>query len=295
MFRDYLSLAKPGIILGNLVSMSGGFFLGSRGQISGQVFVATLAGVALAIGGGCALNNYIDRDIDALMVRTRNRPLVQNRIKAAHALLVGFLLACSGFFILGRYANGLALFVTLSGFFVYAVLYSLWLKRSRHGTWVGSLSGAVPPLAGYCAASGRLDSAGLIIFAMYALWQLPHAYSIAVLHLQDYARASIPVFPLTRGVGRVKREMPLYVASFTACALLLFFTRNTGWIYLAVLLLTGFAWMRSAWRGRGEDDRLWARKSFGYSIAMVMALSIAMSLDFQPLQIPRLNTPLVMK
>lgn len=279
-FRDYLSLAKPGIILGNLISAAGGFFLGSRGQISVGAFLATLAGMALVIGGGCALNNYIDRDIDALMTRTRNRPLPMKRIPAVFAVILGLLLALCGLSVLALHANALAVGIAFSGFIVYVVLYSLWLKRTRHGTWMGSLAGAVPPLVGYCAASGRLDIAGLILFLIYAAWQFPHAYAIAILHLQDYATASIPVLPVVQGVGRVKRNMPAYVAAFTLCSLLLFFTHNTGWGYFAVLLFLGLAWMRAAWRGRKGDDRLWARKSFAYSILMVMALSLMMSVDF---------------
>jgi protoheme IX farnesyltransferase len=283
ILRDYLALTKPGIIFGNLISVAGGLFLGSRGLPSGQVFFATLIGIALVIGGGCALNNLIDQDIDALMQRTRNRPLVQGRIPGVHALLLGLLLSISGLSLLALFTNILTMLVTLAGFLVYVVFYSLWLKRSPHGTWVGSLSGAVPPLAGYCAASGQLDTAGLILFAIYALWQFPHAYAIAILHLQDYARASIPVLPVVRGVARVKRDMPAYVAIFTLCALLLFFTHNTGISYLAVILILGLAWIRSTWRDRKcADDRRWAKKSFGYSIAMVIAMSLMMSVDFIP-------------
>ena len=281
--RDYFFLIKPGIIFGNLVSVAGGLFLGSRGELNGLTFCASLIGIALVIGGGCALNNFIDRDIDALMLRTRNRPLVQRRIPAAHAVILGLLLAICGLSLLALFTNMLTTLITLAGFLDYAVLYSLWLKRSRHGTWVGSLSGAVPPLAGYCAASGQLDTAGLILFSIYFFWQFPHAYAIAILHLQDYERASIPVLPVVRGVARVKRDMPAYVAVFTLFALLLSFTHNTGMSYLVVILFLGLAWIRSTWRDRKcADDRLWARKSFGYSILMVMAMSLMMSVDFIP-------------
>jgi protoheme IX farnesyltransferase len=280
--RDYLSLTKPGIIFGNLVSVSGGLFLGSQGHPDVRVVLATLRGVGFARGGGCALNNLIDKDIDALMLRTQKRPLPNGRVSDIGALLLGLVLSVSGLFLLWQYANPLASLITLFGLAVYVLLYSLWLKRTIHGTWVGSLSGAVPPLAGYCAASGQLDAAGLILFASFALWQLPHAYAIAVLHLNDYARASIPVLPLVRGVSRIKRDMPLYVAAFTLCAILLSFARYTGWSYLAVTVLLGAAWMRSAWRARNGDDRVWARQSFAWSIAMVMALSLMMSVDYVP-------------
>jgi heme o synthase len=282
-FKDYLALAKPGIIFGNLISAAGGLFLGSRGDFSLLTFAATLVGIALAIGGGCALNNFIDQDIDSLMKRTQNRPLVQKRIPANHALLLGLVLSVLGLSLLLAYTNLLTALVTFAGLLVYVVLYSMWLKRSAHGTWVGSLSGAVPPLAGYCATSGHLDMAGLILFAIYAFWQFPHAYAIAILHLQDYARASIPVLPVVHGVARVKRDMPFYVAVFTICALLLFFTHNTGLSYLSVILALGLAWIRSTWRDRKcEDDRRWAKKSFGYSIVMVIAMSLMMSVDSIP-------------
>ena len=278
--RDYVSLTKPGIILGNLISVVGGFLLGSHGQVNGSVFAATLLGVALVIGGGCTFNNCIDRDIDALMRRTRNRPLVQKRVSLAEALALGLLLSLCGFALLALFTPPLVSLITAAGFIVYVGLYSLGLKRTRHGTWVGSLSGAVPPLAGYCAASAHLDMAALILFAMYAVWQFPHAYAIAVLHLQDYARAAIPVLPVVQGVARIKRHMPAYVALFTASGLLLFLTHNAGWGYLAVLLGLGFAWMRSAWiNRRGGDDRRWAKTSFLYSVVMIMALSLMMSVD----------------
>ncbi len=282
-FKDYLALAKPGIIFGNLISAAGGLFLGSRGDFSLLTFAATLAGIALAIGGGCALNNVIDQDIDSLMKRTQNRPLVQKRIPTNHALLLGLALSVAGLAMLATFANMLTAWITFAGLLVYVVLYSMWLKRSAHGTWVGSISGAVPPLAGYCATSGHLDMAGLILFAIYAFWQFPHAYAIAILHLQDYARASIPVYPVVHGVARVKRDMPFYVAVFTICALLLSFTHNTGLSYLSVMLALGLAWIRSTWRDRKcEDDRRWAKKSFGYSIVMVMAMSLMMSVDSIP-------------
>ncbi|MHB1678119.1 MAG: heme o synthase [Sulfuriferula sp.] len=289
VLKDYLSLTKPGIILGNMISAAGGFFLGSRGYPNFQLLAATLCGIALVIGGACALNNGIDRDIDALMQRTRNRPLVNKRIPLIQAFMLGWTLALFGLFLLIQYTNLLTVEITGIGFTIYVGFYSLWLKRSRYGTWVGSISGAVPPLAAYCAASQKLDTAGIILFATYVLWQLPHAYAIAVLHRQDYIRASIPVLPVVRGIAWTKRAMPVYIGIFTLCALLLFFTHHTGVIYFAVVLFFGLGWMRLTWRYRAEaDNRRWARKSIGYSIAMVVVLSLTMSMDFS---IPKPRLP----
>ncbi|MHB1654939.1 MAG: heme o synthase [Burkholderiales bacterium] len=279
--KDYFSLTKPGIILGNMISAAGGFFLGSRGYPDFTVLAATLCGIALVIGGACALNNGIDRDIDALMQRTRNRPLVNKRIPLAHAFVLGWALALTGMFLLVHYTNLLTVEITGIGFTVYTGLYSLWLKRTRYGTWAGSISGAVPPLAAYCAAGQKLDTAGIVLFATYVLWQLPHAYAIGVLHRQDYKRAAIPVLPVVRGIAWTKKAMPVYIGLFTLCALLLFFTHNTGVIYFAAVSILGLDWMRVAWRDRNDaDSRRWARKSIGYSIAMVVVLSLTMSMDF---------------
>lgn len=297
ILKDYLALTKPGIILGNMISAAGGFFLGSRGYPDFQLLAATLCGIAFIIGGACALNNGIDRDIDALMQRTRNRPLVKKRIPLIHAYILGWTLASFGLFLLFYYTNLLTVAITGIGFAVYVGFYSLWLKRSRYGTWVGSISGAVPPLAAYCAASQQLDTAGIILFATYVLWQLPHAYAIAVLHREDYLRASIPVLPVVRGIAWTKRALPVYIGLFTLCALLLFFTHNTGVIYFAVVLFLGVDWMRSTWRDRADtDNRRWARKSIGYSIAMVVALSLTMSMDFAipKSRLPAHDTPMTL-
>lgn len=151
--KHYVALTKPGIIMGNLVSVAGGFLLGSRGHISASTFLAVMLGLALVIAGGCVLNNCIDRDIDALMQRTRNRPLVLKSVTLLEALVWGALLSLCGFLTLILFTNPLATVVAFAGFVIYAGLYSLGLKRTQHGTWVGSLAGAVPPLAGYCAAT----------------------------------------------------------------------------------------------------------------------------------------------
>lgn len=281
-FRDYLSVAKPGIVLGNLVSVGGGFFLASRGRVDWQLLLATVLGIALVVGSGCVFNNCIDRDIDRKMRRTRRRALVQGRMTLGSALAYGALLGLAGCLLLYRFTNLLTLAVVLGGFFIYVGVYSLYMKRhSRYGTLVGSLAGAVPPLAGYCAVSNHFDLGALMLLCIFSLWQLPHAYAIAILHLQDYTAAQIPVLPVAKGVPFAKKRMARYVAVFIMASVLPTFGRYTGMSYLAVSLALGSYWLYVAWNGRhAVDDRLWARKLFLFSIVMIMALSLMMSLDF---------------
>lgn len=143
MLKPYVSITKPGIIFGNLISVAGGFFLASQGSVDGVLFLATVIGIALVIASGCVFNNYIDRDIDRLMERTQGRVTVQGLISPGITLAYGSVLGIAGFLILWFGTNALATLFALLGFFVYVGLYSLYLKRhSVYGTLVGSLSGA---------------------------------------------------------------------------------------------------------------------------------------------------------
>ena len=168
-FKRYLLITKPGIIMGNLISVLGGFFLAANGSQSLQLLLMTLMGVSLVIASGCVFNNYIDRDIDGLMERTRNRVLVKGLISPRASLIYASLLGVAGVVLLGQ-INGLAALLGGLGFVVYVGLYSLWLKRrSVYGTLVGSLSGAMPPVIGYCAVRGEFDSGALVLLLIFSL------------------------------------------------------------------------------------------------------------------------------
>ncbi len=282
VIKDYLSLTKPGIVLGNLVSVGGGFFLASRGSVDAGLLLATVLGIALVIGSGCVFNNFIDRDIDAKMLRTCNRVLVQRKISPRAALLYGAILGFAGFWLLYRATNLITILIVLFGFGVYVGLYSLCLKRnSSYATLVGSLAGAAPPLAGYCAVTNHFDLGAVILLFIFSLWQMPHAYAIAIFHLEDYTAAAIPMFPVAHGVPATQKHMVRYVAAFTVAALMLPLDNYTGWGYLVVALAMGGYWLHMAWSGRAVvDERAWARRIFIFSIAMIMALNVMMSVDW---------------
>ena len=282
LLKQYLNLAKPGIVFGNLISVTGGFFLASRGDADLALFFATALGVSLVIASGCVFNNYIDRDIDQKMERTRNRVLAQGLVSPAHAIVYACVLGVAGVAVLYAATNPLAVMLVLMGFVVYVGLYSLWLKRgSVYGTLVGSLSGAAPPVVGYCAVSNEFDAGAAILLLIFSLWQMPHSYAIAIFRFNDYQAANIPVLPVIKGISAAKRQIVLYIAAFVVATLMLTLSGYAGYSYFVVAALSGAYWL---WMGvsgyKAVDDRVWARKLFTFSIISITMLSVMMSVDF---------------
>ncbi|MBB5425956.1 protoheme IX farnesyltransferase [Paraburkholderia sp. JPY158] len=282
MYKPYLQLAKPGIVIGNLIAVTGGFLLASHGSVDWFRGALVALGVTLVVASGCVINNVIDRDIDRLMSRTRNRPLVTGRVSVPVALLYGIVLCPVGMGLLYAGARRLLpVALVFVGYVVHVGLYSLYMKRnSIHGTLVGSIAGAMPPVVGYCAASGRFDAAAATLLVMFGLWQIPHSYAIAIFRAHDYQAASIPVFPVVRGFAAAKRHMVLYIAAFIAITLMLGVLGYAGKVYMLVALVAGLYWLLLGVAGRNVgNEAQWARKVFFASIAVVTVLSVTMSVD----------------
>ena len=282
VIKKYLLVTKPVIILGNLITTAGGFFLASKGHIEISLLLPTTIGIALVVASACVINNCVDRNMDRKMVRTRNRVLAQGRMSPKVAVFYGALLGIAGTALIWAAANILALVIVLSGFVVYVGVYSLYLKRnSLYSTLIGSLAGAAPPLAGYCAVSNRLDMGAAILLTIFCLWQIPHSYAIAIFRLDDYAAAAIPVLPVKQGMVAAKKHIVFYVLAFMGATLLLTLGGYTGYSYLAVAAALGLSWLYMAWSGyKTRDDRLWAKKLFVFSIVSIILLSVMMSIDF---------------
>lgn len=277
---NYYLLTKPGIVFGNLFTLAAGFILGSRGEINIPLFFYTLAGLAFVMASACVFNNYIDRASDSKMERTKNRALVSGAISANKALLYGTLLGLIGGVILFTLTNGLAFTIAVFGFFVYVILYSFWKGRTVYGTAIGSIAGAVPPVVGYCAASGHLDAAAWILFAMLVLWQMPHFFAIALYHLEDYSKAGIPVLPLVHGILRTKIHMLIYIVLFIPVAMLLSYFNYTGQIFMWASLILGGIWLLMAIKGfNSEDSVLWGKQMFRFSLLLIGALCIIIPFD----------------
>ncbi|MCM5705444.1 heme o synthase [Larsenimonas salina] len=284
MLKNYVQITKPGIIFGNLISVAGGFFLASQGSPDWPLFLATLIGVSLVIASGCVVNNYVDRDIDRRMARTEQRVLVQGLISPAICLPYSIVLGLAGVGVLALYTNAVAVIFAMIGFFVYVFLYTLWLKRgSVHGTLIGSISGACPPVIGYCAVAGQFDAAALCLLIIFSLWQMPHSYAIGIFRYDDYASASIPVLPVKHGIKTAKKHIKIYIVAFWIASLALTLLGYTGIFYFVVALFLGGYWLYLAVCPKARtDDAQWARRLFFFSIIIVMVMSFAMAVDYQP-------------
>lgn len=242
------------------------------------MLIGTLAGIALVIAAACVVNNYIDRGIDAKMARTKKRALVSGAVSGRNALIYAALLGLFGFFVLQLYTNALTVFLGLTAVFTYIILYGVTKRRSVHSTLVGSIAGALPPVAGYTAVTNSLDAGALILFSIYALWQMPHFYAIGIYRIKDYKAAGLPILPVKSGLRITKIHMLFYTAAFIITSLLLTSFGYTGYVYMVIVSGVGLYWL---WKGiKGfevKDSDAWARQMFGTSLIVVMTLAVMLS------------------
>lgn len=283
MIRNFISVTKPGIIMGNVITLAGGFFLASRGVINYWLLLATIVGISLIIACGCVINNYIDRDIDGLMKRTQKRVLVKGLISPCAIFIYAFCLGVFGTGVLLFCTNILATLLALSGLFVYVVIYTMVLKRnSVLSTVVGSISGAIPPLVGYCAVTNRVDTGAIVLFIMLCLWQVPHSYAIAIFRFEDYVAAKIPVLPVKKNILAAKLHMLLFVFLFVIASVSLYSFEYVGRSYLAIARVLGLLWLFLSVKGFVVvNTTRWARQMFFLSILIITVLSIAMAINYR--------------
>lgn len=283
IIKKYLQVTKPGIIFGNLISVLGGFFLASKGDVDYSLLFAVLISVSLVIASGCVFNNYIDRDIDNKMERTKNRLLASGLINPNLVIIYAAVLGIIGLALLYICANSLSMWLSVAGYVIYVGIYSLFMKRhSMYGTVIGSLSGALPPVIGYCAVTNKIDTAAFILLTIFSLWQIPHSYAIAIFRFSDYEAAKIPVLPVVKGIPVTKKHITIYIVAFMIAALMLTLNGYTGYKYLFVSLAVSTWWLTIALRGYStKNDSAWARKLFAFSIIVIISLSVMMSIDFR--------------
>ncbi len=280
MIKEYYKLTKPGIIRGNLVAAVAGFLLASQGDFDIRVFLFTMIGTALIIACACVINNYFDKGIDAKMSRTKNRALVTGRISDSNALIFASVLGLIGTGLLVLYVNVLTAAIGLFGLFAYVVLYGIAKRRSVHGTLVGTISGAVPPVAGYTAVSGSIDLAAVILFSILVFWQMPHFYAIAIFRQKEYAAAKLPVLPVVKGVRITKAHILAYIIGFGLVSSLLYVYDYTGLSYLVTVECLAAVWIYF-WFKNIKSPKVadWARKLFFISLAVLLGTCVVISID----------------
>ena len=281
----YISLTKPGVLFGNVITGVAGFLFASasRRVFEPWLFAATIIGMTLIIASACVLNNVLDQDIDRIMKRTRGRAVANGSVRPRRALLFSAALGFLGASMLALWTNWLVLGVGVGGFIVYVWLYgALAKRRSIHGTLVGSISGAAPVLAGYVAVSGRFDAGAILVFLALFFWQFPEFYAIAVYRRDEYKAAKIPVITVIKGVTHAKKWIVVNSVLFMLVALLLTTYGYTGYLYAGCMAVVGAYWLLVVLRGFRSNDKAfndaWARRAFHASLNVILLYSLLISI-----------------
>jgi protoheme IX farnesyltransferase len=276
----YVALTKPRIIELLLVTTIPTMVLAERGWPSIALMLITLVGGTLAAGGANAINMYVDRDIDAKMRRTQNRPLVTGVIDPGNALVFAVVLEVVAFAVLWAGANLLSAVLALSATAFYVGVYTLWLKRtSRHNIVIGGAAGAVPVLVGWAAVTNSLGWAPIVLFAAMFFWTPPHFWALAIRYADDYRAADVPMLPAVAPIGEAARQMIVYTVALVASTLLLTPVADLGWIYTGAALALGAGFLGGTIALAARPSPSASMKVFAYSITYVTLLFGAMMLD----------------
>jgi heme o synthase len=278
-WRELLEITKPRITMMVLFTTAGGIWLAPGTMPIGRALVAVIA-TTLIVGAANALNCYLERDSDKLMSRTQNRPLPAGRLDPALALIFGLALACMSVPLLSLGVNPMT---GLLGAFAFASYVWVYTPLKRVTPWaleIGAVPGAIPPLLGWTAATGRIELPGLVLFGILFIWQLPHFLAISLFRKEEYGRAGIQVLPVVKGDEVTKRRIPLQIAALVACSLLLYSLGVTGKLYFVAACLLGGAFLFEGLRGlRPGADAKWAKRLFIGSLFYLILLFVAIGID----------------
>ena len=278
--NDYFELTKPRIIVLLLVTTFASMLMAAHGLPPIGLVFATLIGGALAAGSAGAFNCVIDRDIDAIMVRTRTRPVATGRISPRAGIVFAAVLGVVSFALLYRFANPLAAWLSLAGNAYYVLFYTLWLKRTTTlNIVIGGAAGAVPPLVGWAAVTHTVGTPALGLFALIFLWTPPHFWALALMANTDYHRANVPMLPNVRGTLRTKREIFAYTLVLVAVSLALTPLHVMGLWYFVPAAILGAVFVWDAWKMLVGPTKPLARVLFKYSLLYLALMCAAMVLD----------------
>ncbi|MCU1463314.1 MAG: Protoheme farnesyltransferase [Acidimicrobiales bacterium] len=276
----FVALTKPRIIELLLVTTVPTMIVARRGWPATWLVVATVVGGTLAAGGANAINMVIDRDIDAVMHRTRNRPLVTGEIEPGEALIFAIALEAIAFVELAVMANLLSAVLAVSATLFYVFVYTLWLKRrSVENIVIGGAAGAVPVLVGWSAVTGRLDWAPVVLFAIIFYWTPPHFWALAVKYRDDYSAAGVPMLPSVASLAVTARRILLYTLLLWSVSLLFVPVGHMGIVYLVAAVVLGGVFTAMAVHLVRDTTTVVAMRLFSWSITYVALLFGAMAID----------------
>ncbi len=266
-WRRYYDLTKPKVVVLILFTALVGMLLSTPGLVPLSTLFLGLTGIGLAAAAGAAINHVVDQRIDAIMERTRNRPLPTGDLDAPNALLFALGLLALSMLILVSLVNLLTAVLTFFAFVGYGVIYTVFLKRStpQNIVW-GGLAGALPPLLGWTAVTGQVSLEPLVLVLLIFVWTPPHFWALAIKRRDEYARAGIPMLPVTHGVAFTKQQVLIYTLLLFVVSLMPFKTHMSGYLYLAGALWLGATFVWHAWRLYRSEGDAHAMRTFGYSI-----------------------------
>ena len=271
---DHLSLTKPRIVELLLVTTVPAMVLANGGWPGVALPAGVVLAGALTAGAAHGLNMVVDTDLDALMDRTRDRPLPSGRMSRRHAVLFAAALAAAGLGLMLAIAGGLAAALNAVALAWYVGIYTCWLKRrTDQNIVIGGVAGAIPPMIGWAAVTGDVSATAVALFGVVVLWTPPHFWALAVAYRDDYARAGVPMLPVTRGVRATANHITWYAAATVACSLVVPLTSEAlGWPVVAAVAAAGAWFVRATWRLRADPTRAGALHAFKGSITYLAAL-----------------------
>jgi len=278
--RAYYALTKPRVVSLIVFTAVIGMFLATPGMVPVQILLAGTVGIALVAGAAAAVNCLVERRIDALMQRTRVRPLPRGELTALQTLIFSGVIGGTGLWILAQYANLLTMWLTLATFVGYAVIYTVLLKPATpQNIVIGGASGAMPPVLGWAAVTGQVPTEAALLFLIIFAWTPPHFWSLALYRTEDYAKAGLPMLPVTHGKEYTRLQVLLYTIILFGASLLPFAIGMSGILYLAAATALGGAFLYYAVCIYVAYSDALAQKTFRFSIAYLAALFAALLVD----------------
>ncbi|MEM7467070.1 MAG: heme o synthase [Pseudomonadota bacterium] len=279
-WRDYLALCKPRVVALILFTAIVGMLLSTPGLIPLDIFVFGTLGIGLAAASAAAINHVAEHRIDALMARTKGRPLPQGDMNKAHALTFALVLGFLSMYLLVAFVNTLTAILTFGSLIGYAVIYTMYLKYATpQNIVIGGAAGAAPPVLGWAAVTGTIDPHALLLFLIIFAWTPPHFWALAIYRRKEYAKADIPMLPITHGVDYTRVQILLYTVVLTVVTILPFITYMCGPLYLVAAVLLDAGFLYYAIRMLVDHEDALAFRTFKYSIWYLTALFIALFAD----------------
>ena len=279
-WRDYLELTKPRVVMLLMLTAIVGMFMATPGMVPLDVLILGSMGMAFAMAAAAAVNHVVDQRIDSIMARTENRPVARGKISPYRAIVFAAALSVASMFILSFFINTLTAFLTLFGIVGYAFIYTMYLKRATpQNIVIGGLAGAIPPLLGWTAVTNSVDPHALLLVLIVFVWTPPHFWALAIHRRDDYAKAGIPMLPVTHGIEYTKSAVLHYTILMALCTLLPYLTGMSGVIYLTLTLVLNAIFLYYAVRLKFAPTPGIAMKTFGFSIVYLMCLFIVLLVD----------------